>query len=114
MESNHAPLIATILSLILVIVIPLSVLAVAVFLLINGVIMVRKEGRRIQNLLSFGAGMAIFLVIGFILYMAAIEQNMSENKMALVILIILLSAYIGFTFVAFLLHRQKGFCRCRC
>ncbi|CAB1245911.1 MAG: YdcF family protein [Oscillospiraceae bacterium] len=104
MESDRAPLIATILSLILVIVIPLSVLAVAVFLLINGIIMVRKEGRRIQNLLSFGAGMAIFLVVGLILYMALVEQNLSTNKKALIALILFLSAYIGFTFVAFLLY----------
>ncbi len=104
MESDHTSLLGTILFLILGIMIPLSILAVAVFLVINGVIMVRKEGRRIQNLLSFGAGMAIFLVVGLLLYMTVIEQNMSVNQTAFVILIILLSAYIGFTFVAFLLY----------
>jgi uncharacterized SAM-binding protein YcdF (DUF218 family) len=48
-----------------VVLIPLLILALSVFLISNGVIMIRREGRRPGNLLSMVAGLGLIAVIVF-------------------------------------------------
>ncbi|WP_243789661.1 YdcF family protein [Saccharopolyspora gloriosae] len=51
--------------IVLVLMIPLTTLVLAVFLIINGVTMLRREGKRLANLLSLaaGAGIVAFVVL---------------------------------------------------
>ena len=50
--------------------IPLSIAVLAVFLIANGVVMLRREGRRPANLLSLLAGLGI---IGFVVFSVLVQ-----------------------------------------
>lgn len=82
-----------------VILLPLAVVALAAFLIANGFSMVRKEGRRLGNLLSFIAGLAI-LALPFI----ALGLVTTGNAFAigLAMLMFFLCSYFGVVFVIFL------------
>ncbi|GAA3352910.1 ElyC/SanA/YdcF family protein [Saccharopolyspora gregorii] len=54
---------AAVVLIVLALLIPLTTLALAVFLVLNGVTMLRREGRRLANVLSLAAGVGI---IGFV------------------------------------------------
>lgn len=51
--------------------IPLAIAVLAVFLVVNGITMLRREGRRPKNLLSLLAGLGI---IGFVVFSAAVQN----------------------------------------
>ncbi|MFI5760077.1 YdcF family protein [Streptomyces sp. NPDC051563] len=76
-------------------------LALGVFLIGNGLTMIRKEGRRPGNLLSFAAGVAIFLLIAFIFVAADTGPPAMD---AVVAGLVLLVAYVSFLFVCFLAY----------
>ncbi|WP_327254669.1 YdcF family protein [Streptomyces sp. NBC_01244] len=76
-------------------------LALGVFLIGNGLTMVRKEGRRPGNLLSFAAGVAIFLLIAFVLVTADTGPPALDAVVAGVVFLV---AYVSFLFLCFLAY----------
>ncbi|MFD9965880.1 YdcF family protein [Amycolatopsis sp. NPDC058986] len=81
--------------------IPLAILALAIFLVFNGVTMIRREGRRLANLLSLllGAG-----ILAYLPFTAAINRiPWTPAKVAVTVLTLIL-AYVSFLFVCFLLY----------
>ncbi len=89
------------LALLLIVLSPLLVLALAGLLIINGVQLVRREGLRVPNLLSFGLGVA--LLVPYALFFVALA---TENLWFVFAVASVLTAasYIGFLLVAFLLY----------
>ncbi|MET9323248.1 YdcF family protein [Streptomyces sp. NPDC003038] len=79
----------------------LGILALGVFLIANGVTMVRKEGRSPANLLSLAAGVGIFALITLIL---AVSDRGSHLLDSLVAGLVLLVAYVSFLFLCFLAY----------
>ncbi|MFG2877765.1 YdcF family protein [Streptomyces sp. NPDC048337] len=77
----------------------LGILALGVFLIANGVTMVRKEGRRPANLLSMLAGLGIF---GMIALLATVGRLGSPLVDAAVAALTLIVAYVSFVFMCFL------------
>ncbi|MFI6572774.1 YdcF family protein [Nocardia fluminea] len=80
---------------------PLLVLVLAGLLMLNGVVMLRREGVSPANLLSFGLGAAL-LVPYALLVMAVIAEWMVLG--VLLLAVVLVAAYLGFVLVAFLLY----------
>ncbi|MFF3212127.1 YdcF family protein [Streptomyces sp. NPDC002886] len=76
-------------------------LALGVFLISNGLTMVRKEGRSPGNLLSFAAGVAIFLLIAFVFVAADTGPPALDAVVAGVVLLV---AYVSFLFLCFLAY----------
>jgi uncharacterized SAM-binding protein YcdF (DUF218 family) len=76
-------------------------LVVAVYLIQNGVTMARRESLRPGNMLSLGAGLAVFAVIG--LTVVAAQERVDELSVTSVITL-LLFGYISFLFVSFVLY----------
>ncbi|MGW1772794.1 YdcF family protein [Streptomyces sp. NPDC002104] len=76
-------------------------LALGVFLISNGLTMVRKEGRSPGNLLSFAAGVLIFLLITFVFVAADTGPPAVDAVVAGVVLLV---AYVSFLFVCFLAY----------
>ncbi|MFC9330747.1 YdcF family protein [Kitasatospora sp. NPDC057015] len=77
----------------------LGLVASAVFLVANGVTMVRQEGGRLANLLSLTAGLAILVLIA--LLFAAVHFD-SRALRALAGGVLLVAGYLGFLFLCFL------------
>ncbi|MFD5142966.1 YdcF family protein [Streptomyces sp. NPDC058401] len=95
------PVLAEIVILAVFLVPTVGTLALGVFLISNGLTMVRKEGRRPGNLLSFAAGVAIFLLIAFV-FVAADTGPPAVD--AVVAGVVLLTAYVSFLFLCFLAY----------
>lgn len=86
----------------LVLLVPVvGTLALGVFLIGNGLTMVRKEGRSPGNLLSFGAGVGIFLLAAFVLVTANTGPPALD---AVLVGVVLLVAYVSFLFLCFLAY----------
>jgi uncharacterized SAM-binding protein YcdF (DUF218 family) len=84
-----------------VVLIPLLIVSLAVFLVANGVTMVRREGLRPVNLLSLAAGLGI---IGFVVFQA-VRQAVDWPPLGVVGDVMTgLLAYLGFLFACFLLY----------
>jgi uncharacterized SAM-binding protein YcdF (DUF218 family) len=81
--------------------IPTAIAVLAVFLVINGVTMLRREGRRPANLLSLLAGLGI---IGFVVFSVAVQKIGWEPLAALRSVLIGVLTYIAFLFVCFLVY----------
>ncbi|MEN0072652.1 MAG: YdcF family protein [Propionicimonas sp.] len=82
-------------------VIALMVAGVAVLLVLNGLTMLRREGRSLGNLLSLGLGVAILASIG----VGAVV--LATNSVQLVVLVLLASLPVGFLaygFIAYLVY----------
>ncbi|MFC9297161.1 YdcF family protein [Streptomyces sp. NPDC057011] len=79
----------------------LGILALGVFLVANGVTMVRKEGRSPANLLSMLAGLGIF---GMIALLATVGRLGSPLVDAVVVGLVLVVAYVSFIFMCFLAY----------
>lgn len=77
----------------------LGILALGVFLIANGVTMVRKEGRRPANLLSMLAGLGIFGMIAMLIAVGRLGSPLVDGIMATLTLIVV---YISFIFMCFL------------
>ncbi|GAB3931768.1 YdcF family protein [Kribbella albertanoniae] len=81
--------------------IPVTIAVLAVFLVVNGVTMLRREGRRPKNLLSLAAGLGIFALVIFGL---AVQQLNWPLLAALRTSIIGVLTYVSFLFVCFLIY----------
>jgi len=81
--------------------IPLTVVVLAVFLIGNGVTMLRREGRRPANLLSLAAGVGIVALIVFGFVVGQLRWAPLEAVRDSVDGIV---AYLSFLFVCFLLY----------
>ncbi|MFD0385443.1 YdcF family protein [Streptomyces stramineus] len=77
----------------------LGALVLPVFLLANGVKMIRKEGRSPANLLSFLAGLTIFGVIGLLIAAAATHSRALGAVAGTTLLIV---GYVSFLFFCFI------------
>ncbi|GAA3707815.1 YdcF family protein [Zhihengliuella alba] len=87
--------------LILLALVPLAALVLAGFLIANGLTMLRREGRRLGNLLSLLLGVAVFA-----LPIIAVALLMTDQAWAigLAALLFVLSGYFGVVFVVFLAY----------
>ena len=81
--------------------IPLAIAVLAVFLVVNGVTMLRREGRRPANLLSLAAGLGI---IGCVVFGLAVQKLDWEPLAAVRSILIGVLTYISFLFVCFLAY----------
>lgn len=81
--------------------IPLAIAVLAVFLVVNGITMLQREGRRPKNLLSLLAGLGI---IGFVIFSVAVQKIGWEPLAALRSVLIGVLTYIAFLFVCFLVY----------
>jgi uncharacterized SAM-binding protein YcdF (DUF218 family) len=81
--------------------IPVAIAVLAVFLVVNGVTMLRREGRRPANLLSLLAGLAI---IGFVVFGVAVQKIGWEPLAAVRSVLIGVLTYFSFLFVCFLAY----------
>ncbi|MEV5976393.1 ElyC/SanA/YdcF family protein [Streptomyces sp. NPDC052114] len=101
-ELNRAPLgVAEVVTVLILVVPALGTLAVAVFLAVNGVKMVRKEGRSPTNFLSLFAGLSIFGVIALL-----IAAFGSDSRPLIIITgtTFLLVCYVSFLFLCFIAY----------
>ncbi|TDW14867.1 YdcF family protein [Kribbella kalugense] len=81
--------------------IPLAIAVLAVFLVINGVTMLRRERRRLSNLLSLLVGLGI---IGFVIF-SVLVQTIGWEPLAVVRSVLLgVLTYISFLFLCFLVY----------
>lgn len=80
---------------------PLLIAVIAVFLVANGVTMMRKESRSLGNLLSLIAGVALLAVM---LSPLVLLIGAPTWLLGLLLLVGLAAAYAGFVFVGFLLY----------
>lgn len=80
---------------------PLLVLVLSGLLIFNGVVMLRREGVRLANLLSLGLGVA--LLVPYALLVAAVIAEW-EVLGVLLLAVVLVAAYLGFVLVAFLFY----------
>ncbi|MEU4286585.1 YdcF family protein [Kribbella sp. NPDC026596] len=81
--------------------IPVAIAVLAVFLVVNGVTMLRREGRRPANLLSLAAGLGI---IGLVIFGVAVQKIGWEPLAAVRTALIGVLTYISFLFVCFLAY----------
>ncbi|MDA3628371.1 YdcF family protein [Saccharopolyspora sp. WRP15-2] len=84
-----------------VILMPVMVLVLAGFLIANGVTMLRREGRRVANLLSLAAGVGI---IGVIVVSGLANYFHVWLLQAIMGAIVNVLSYVSFLFVCFLLY----------
>lgn len=86
-------------------VIVVMVVALAVMLVLNGLTMVRKEGRRLSNLLSLLLGLGILGAVAAVI--ALISTSVATDSALLVVGVLLASlpvAFLSFGFGAYLLY----------
>ncbi|TDW95181.1 MULTISPECIES: YdcF family protein [Kribbella] len=81
--------------------VPLTIAVLAVFLVVNGVTMLRRERRRLSNLLSLLVGLGI---IGFVIF-SVLVQKIGWEPLAVVRSVLLgILTYISFLFLCFLVY----------
>ncbi|KAA5825936.1 YdcF family protein [Saccharopolyspora hirsuta] len=92
---------ASMILVVLVILVPITVLVLAGFLIANGITMLRREGRRVANLLSLAAGLGIIGMIvltgvaGYFRWKPLLMFTGAVNSVLF---------YVSFLFVCFLLY----------
>ncbi|WP_067696025.1 YdcF family protein [Nocardia jejuensis] len=91
---------ARVLVRLLIVLSPLVVLVLAGLLIGNGREMVRNEGFRAGNLMSFGPGIVLLLPYG-LLGLAAVTGNLRSVALASVLMAV---GYFGFVFASFVLY----------
>lgn len=87
------------------IVIVTMVVLVAIMLVLNGLVMVRREGRRLSSLLSFLLGLAVLAGVGAVI--VAISTSVVTDSAVVMIAVILVSlpfGFLAFGFLAYLLY----------
>jgi len=80
---------------------PLLVLVLAGLLMVNGVVMLRREGVRAANLLSLGLGLALLVPYGLLVVAVVARWQVLG---VLLLAVVLVAAYLGFVLSAFLLY----------
>lgn len=81
--------------------IPLAIAVLAVFLVINGVTMLRRERRRLSNLLSLLVGLGI---IAFVVFSVLVEKIGWEPLAAVRSVLLGVLTYVSFLFLCFLVY----------
>lgn len=81
--------------------IPVAVVVLAGFLIANGVTMLRREGRRLANVLSLALGCAIVLLPPFAVFLVMTENAFAVGTAAL---LFFLCGYLGVVFVVVLAY----------
>ncbi|GAB3756291.1 YdcF family protein [Zhihengliuella somnathii] len=81
--------------------IPVAVVVLACFLIANGFTMLRREGRRLGNLLSLALGCAIFVLPVVAVLLVATNQAVAIGTAAL---LFFLCSYLGVVFVVVLAY----------
>ncbi|WP_394436498.1 YdcF family protein [Streptomyces sp. SGAir0957] len=81
----------------------LGVVALAWFLLANGVTMVRKEGRSPANLLSLGAGLTLVALLGLLVTALVLH---TRTLLVAAATAVVLTGLVVFLFACFLLYAQ--------
>ncbi|MFD3700648.1 YdcF family protein [Streptomyces sp. NPDC058646] len=76
----------------------LGLVAAGVFLVANGMTMVRKEGTRLPNLLSLLAGLGIFAMIALLVFVGVSDSAVLTGTVATLALVV---AYVSFVFLSF-------------
>ncbi|QKV73784.1 YdcF family protein [Amycolatopsis sp. Hca4] len=99
--ASISPEAAAIVAVGLLALIPLTIVVLAVFLIGNGVTMLRREGRRPANLLSLAAGVGIVALIAFDFVVGQLGWAPLEAVRDSIDGIV---AYLSFLFVCFLLY----------
>ncbi|MBW0101369.1 YdcF family protein [Pseudonocardia sp. KRD291] len=79
----------------------LAVIVLTGFLLVNGVTMIRREGRRPANLLSLLAGLACLVVLSLLVFVYSTNDRIIGP---ITIAVLLVAVYLGFLFCSFLLY----------
>jgi uncharacterized SAM-binding protein YcdF (DUF218 family) len=79
----------------------LAVLVLTTFLLLNGVTMMRREGRRPAHLLSLLAGAACAALVGLTVFTVATDDRVAGP---VTIALLLVATYLAFLFSSFLLY----------
>jgi uncharacterized SAM-binding protein YcdF (DUF218 family) len=85
----------------IVIAIPVAIGVLAVFLVINGVTMLRRERRRLSNLLSLLVGLGI---IGFVIFSVLVQTIGWEPLAAVRSVLLGVLTYVAFLFLCFLVY----------
>ncbi|MEV0700199.1 YdcF family protein [Saccharopolyspora sp. NPDC050389] len=81
--------------------VPLAIVVLAIFLIMNGVTMMRREGRRPANLLSLAAGVGIFALFGLRALANSLQWKPLQVTMGAVGAVV---SYVSLLFVCFLLY----------
>lgn len=89
-----------------VLLVPLALIALGIALLVNGVQMLRREGRSLGNLLSLVAGVLVFVLPTTAIVVFAVATSGRQNavetvSVAAVVLLVFLCVYVALAFVAF-------------
>lgn len=95
---EESTLLAKLLLVLLLVPIPLLCAGLAVFLVVNGITMLRREGRRLGNLLSLLAGAGMF---GYVAFAYTAISSGSAELVVLALSLGLVLGYISFLFVCF-------------
>lgn len=85
----------------IVIAIPVAIAVLAVFLVVNGVTMLRRERRRLSNLLSLIVGLGI---IGFVIFSLLVQRIGWEPLAAVRSVLLGILTYVSFLFLCFLVY----------
>ncbi|MFF0269657.1 YdcF family protein [Kribbella sp. NPDC004536] len=85
----------------IVIAIPVAIAVLAVFLVVNGITMLRRERRRLSNLLSLLVGLGIF---GFVIFSLLVQKIGWEPLAAVRSVLLGVLTYISFLFLCFLVY----------
>lgn len=80
---------------------PLLVLVLAGLLIVNGAVMLHREGLRVANLLSAALGVA--LLVPYVLLVLAVLAGWKVLG-ALLLAVVLVASYLGFVLLSFLLY----------
>ncbi|MFJ3323399.1 YdcF family protein [Streptomyces griseus] len=80
----------------------LAIVVLGGFLVVNGLTMVRKEGRRPANLLSGLAGVGIFAVLALVV--TADYLGGSHAYRSFILAVVLITGYVAFLFLCFLAY----------
>ncbi|WP_239256492.1 YdcF family protein [Listeria ilorinensis] len=93
--------IATGFFILLLLMFPFFILGIGVGLVANGRVMMKKEGRRLTNLLPLFLGLAILTLIVWIIAQGAIIENFYLTILLMLILVVV--GYFTFFFISFLI-----------
>ncbi|HFU7090034.1 TPA: YdcF family protein [Bacillus cereus] len=83
-------------------VVPLSILIMSFYLFLNGKIMLKKEGRRLANLLSLLVSIALFIIIGLCIWLVIEVYNPSLYMYYVTVLLLFL--YFTYIFMSYLIY----------
>ncbi|MBF4619459.1 YdcF family protein [Clavibacter sp. VKM Ac-2873] len=104
------PLVAILIAALVTVLVPLAVLGLAASLIVNGVQMIRLEGRSLGNLLSLIAGVSLLLLPAAITAISAasdFDEPYSAGDTVLAVIFLLLvfvPSYFALSFVAFAVY----------